>query len=293
MELKHIPVYKDNSYRACISAAFSFLYDNIRLILSRTWIYAVAFSFLISILSILFPSPLLFYSMMLENPYIIIGVFGVLLLFFVAQLVFHSSIVALLNKRTVRWNIWRNFKVFASMLVVVGAVSVVLMTLIFLVLKHTVVADNIYAMNAIAVVVYSMLLVIFIQPFVYGMMKYIMEPAAKLRQVFTAFYVSGLRRWGFIFAVLFIVGLFIYVASYAVTFPTLVLIYARNLSEAGVIEYGDASGLPSYFPYILFTICLITSFISLYIMAIIIFAAYYIYGSISVREEMTKTKKID
>lgn len=291
MELKQAPVYKNHGYRACISSAFSLFYDNIKNIVSHTWIYALAFSLLISICGILYPSPLCLYSMTLENPYIVIGLAGALLLFFVAQLVFHSSITSLLTCRPVKWNILRNFKVVASMLAIVGVISVVLIIATFFLVRNLAAPENLYVILLTVYVAYILLFFVFILPFAYGMMKYIMEPATKLKQVFTTFYVSGLKHWGLLFVVFMTVSFFIVIAKYAVMLPVLVLSYAAHVSETGVIEYGDVNGLPSYFSYMYFAVCLITSFISLYISTIIIFAALYVYGSVSVRDEIMNAKK--
>ncbi len=290
MELKQVPVYKNHGYRACISAAFSFFSDNIKIVLSHTWMYAAAFSLLISVSSVLFPSSRLLYSMILENPYIVIGVAVVMLLFFVAQLVFHSSIMSLLTCRSVMWNIWRNFKAVVSVSAVVMCLSAVFTAIAFLSVRHSVDASQIYKAMFLAVGILMLLVLIFALPFVYGMMKYIMEPETKLRQMFTGFYVAGPKHWGFLFVILVTVILFVCVSSHAVMLPAIIMSFAANVSEAGVIEYGDADGLPAYFPYMFFIITFITSFISLYINTIVIFAAYYIYGSVNVREEMTKTK---
>lgn len=290
MELKQVPVYKNHGYRACISAAFSFFSDNIKIVLSHTWMYAAAFSLLISVSSVLFPSSRLLYSMILENPYIVIGVAVVMLLFFAAQLIFHSSITSLLTSRPVRWNIWRNLKAVASVSALFMCLCAVFAAIAFLSARHDADASQVYVAIAIAVGILMLLTLIFALPFVYGMMKYIMEPETKLRQMFTGFYVAGLKHWGFLFVILVTVILFVCVSSHAVMLPAIIMSFAANVSEAGVIEYGDADGLPAYFPYMFFIITFITSFISLYINTIVIFAAYYIYGSVNVREEMTKTK---
>jgi len=81
--------------------------------------------------------------MILENSYIVIGVAVVMLLFFVAQLVFHSSIMSLLTCRSVMWNIGRNFKAVVSVSAVVMCLSAVFTAIAFLSVRHSVDASQI------------------------------------------------------------------------------------------------------------------------------------------------------
>jgi len=212
------------------------------------------------------------------------------LLFFVAQLFFHSSITALLTRRSMKWNLLRNLKAVACVLIVTGAVSAIIMSVVFLGVTYGTGAEHKPVL--LAMVTGAAVLFIFVAfiPLVYGMMKYIMEPDTKLWKVFTTFYAVGFRHCGFLLIVLVTVSLFTFAASLAVMLPSLVLSYAGIMSEIGVIKYGDPRGLPAYYPYLSFIISLITSFISLYINIINIFAAYYIYGSVCVRDSKMNAK---
>lgn len=291
MELKQAPLYKDHGYRSCISASFSLLTGNLKYIISKTWIYATAFSLLVSLLLVTMPSPMMMYTVLEQQPSRLINIVCLPMFIFVAQLFFHSSVTTLLTKRTLMWNIWRNFKAVISLVLLFSILTAVLTAAVFGALK----AWRPEALTPVAVlatgVAMFFLLFILLMPLPYSMMKYIMEPSCKLRRMISKDYMTGLKHWGYIFAVVLTLAICLWLLCFVVSVPSVVLTWANNVSESGVFLNGDESGLPSNFVYMRFAVSLVTMFVSSYINIVMIFAAYYIYGSITQREEMLKAQK--
>lgn len=291
MELKQSPVYKNHGYRASISAAFSMLYDNIKLILSKTWMYAAIYALLLGVCSVVMPVTPYGYADIAGNTLKMLCISGMPLLLVAAQLFFHSSITVLLTGRAMKWNLLRNLKAAAGIFFTVSVVAVLMTTAVFMVLKQVVPEDSALIAAVVSVSCLVLIMVILVIPFVYGMMRYIMEPDARLRSIFTTYYVAGMRHWGYLFAVMVTVAVIAFVSLYIMSLPAIVLSIAENTAMAGVYEYGDELSLSAYFPYMKFFTTVITSYVSLYISIAVIFAAYYVYGSINVREETAKAKK--
>lgn len=291
MDLKQAPLYKDHGYRSCISASFSLLTGNLKYIISNTWIYAVAFSVVVSLFAVMMPSPVTLPSVASEHPGKLVTLAFFPLFLFVAQLLFHSGITSLLTKRTLMWNVWRNFKAVISIAVLLFLLSAVLIASVLAVMKMCTPDSLTYYPVLAAVSVVMLFVLVLSVPATYSMMTYIMEPAVTLRRMMSKCYITGFRYWGYIFAVGLTVAVCQWFLGVVVSFPSLVLTWAGSISEYGIMLNGDEAGLPPYFVYMHFASLFVTTLISSYINIVIIFAAYYIYGSITRREELLEAQK--
>lgn len=69
--------------------------------------------------------------------------------------------------------------------------------------------------------------------------------------------------------------------------PLFIITIAQGVNQLGIID-GDQSGVPGYFPYLLFMTSVVTMFIFVYLSMWADFVLYYAYGSI---EAIEKEKK--
>jgi hypothetical protein len=113
----------------------------------------------------------------------------------------------------------------------------------------------------------------------------------KMRKSFFKAYKTGFRNWGFLFLVVFIIGLISLVIMALTTLPLIILSGAQGASLQGTIAFGDPSGMPSYFVWLFFLTTLITSFIMTFVSAWMLFTATYAYGSIEHNKQERRVAK--
>lgn len=97
-------------------------------------------------------------------------------------------------------------------------------------------------------------------------------------------YKTGLRRWGFLFLSVLLSAMICGVLFAIILTPLAIAIYSAASNEAGMAA-GDPSGLPSYFPYLLFLTSLICVYATLYVQTWQTFAMAFVHGSISYKHE--------
>ena len=95
---------------------------------------------------------------------------------------------------------------------------------------------------------------------------------------------KGMRRWGFIFLVVFMATLIGCVCYLFTSFPAIILSIAGNEANKGFL-YGDPYGLPSYIGWLSALVFLLIGFIQAYVMLSFLFPVYYMYGSIEAHEQ--------
>lgn len=96
-------------------------------------------------------------------------------------------------------------------------------------------------------------------------------------------YPVGLRRLGYILAVLLVEAVAILLVNFVVSIPSVVLMSANMLAQSGIIN-GDAVAMPSYMPALTLVVFIMAGFLSAYILLSVLFPWYYMYGAIETEE---------
>lgn len=283
--LKQAALDKSRSYISCLSEAHRMLFDNIRQIFSKTWIFVLV----LSILSATYFSIHIHAMLYGTNTALTTGICITAVATLCAQVVYLARVMFLINGRPMIWNIKRCTNITACY---IGFCFI--LTLIYAAITYGIVLSKGSVTLAELLPVFyifggvSFVIMLIMLPFIYVGLKYIMEPDSKLRKIITKSYVTGLRYWGFIFIALLLATLCTSICGALVSIPTLIVMAANALSVFGVNYLGDPTGLPSYFTVIQFTVVTFSSFICLYINIFAIFVCYFLYGSIETKEKEKK-----
>ena len=292
-------LYKSRNASKCVKAGYLFLSSNYKRIFKSIWLpallVAIAVAANVSMTVKSFQDPasaasLGFIGAALQ------GAFSVLLM--VGSVWLLAALYNLFNAEGLRPNIIKGVKLMILELLITIIVTIIvgLVVVGFVYLsKHTEVSspDDYKSFiikagcTAIGLIV---LLFVLSLPFVYFIPKYMMEKI-KMRKSFFKAYKTGFRNWGFLFLVVFIIGLISLVIMALTTLPLIILSGAQGASLQGTIAFGDPSGMPSYFVWLFFLTTLITSFIMSFVSAWMLFTATYAYGSIEHNKQERRVAK--
>lgn len=280
--LKQSAISKSRSYTACLSEAHRMLFDNIKLIFSRSWMYCAALAMILSAyLSIYINAMLYGYTTTLMWWAIFVSILALC-----AGVAYHARIMHLINGHSMKWNIIRYSTVTGCYIALVLLISLIYAAVIYgvVMVKQPV---NILQLQPLLITlagVYVVILLLLL-PYIYGIMKYLMEPECTLKEMIFKSYKAGMRHWGLIFIALFLTILCIMVCAMLVSIPMFIVTTANALSVFGVNFLGDPTGLPSYFIAIQVIVFALTFFIWAYINIFTIFVCYFLYGSIKTKEK--------
>lgn len=258
------------------------LFDNIRSIFSRTWIYCLALALVSAVYLSLYIHAMLYGS----STWLTVALCAVSLITLCAEIAYYARAMFVVNGQPMKWNIKR-----CTILTACYIASCIVMVFVYAAVFYGVtmakqpttlydMMPTFYILGGVSVVIYLLLL-----PFIYVGMKYLVETDSKLEKIIFKSYKTGLRHWGLIFTALFLATLCAIICAVLVSAPMFIVLAANSLSVYGVNFIGDPTGLPSYFTVIQFVVYALTFFIWAYINMFIIFVCYFLYGSITTREK--------
>lgn len=121
-------------------------------------------------------------------------------------------------------------------------------------------------------------------PMVYPNMRYVTTRDTRLFSILGSGYIQGLRRWGYLFAVLLVTLIFTFLALVITTLPSIVLMTANMKAQTGTLM-GDPLGMPGYMTWMSLIVFLLAGFIQCYVVLLLHFPAYYMAGSIEKQEQ--------
>mgnify|MGYP001280948414 CR=1 FL=1 len=280
--LKQASISKSRSYTACLSEAHRMLFDNIRSIFSRTWIYCLALALVSAAYLSLYIHAMLYGS----STWLTVALCAVSLITLCAEIAYYARAMFVVNGQPMKWNIKRCTILTACYIAFCIVMAFVYASVFYGVTMAKQPATlydmmpTFYILGGVSVVIYLLLL-----PFIYVGMKYLVETDSKLEKIIFKSYKTGLRHWGLIFTALFLATLCAIICAVLVSAPMFIVLAANSLSVYGVNFIGDPTGLPSYFTVIQFVVYALTFFIWAYINMFIIFVCYFLYGSITTREK--------
>lgn len=164
-------------------------------------------------------------------------------------------------------------------IIIVCAVSSAVLWVAYIYLLNSMGLETIELWKSLVIMSFFAVIVnIFMLPFIFPFMKYILNDNVKLADTLTSGYVTGLRRLHFILAVAFITMCVTVAAGTIIQLPTIILATANAQSIYGTV-YGDPLGMPDYMPVLTAATFFIAGFMQTYIRMSVLFPLYYAYGS--------------
>ncbi|MBQ9649280.1 MAG: hypothetical protein IJV25_02550 [Prevotella sp.] len=271
---------KDRSSRACISAGYRLYMSNFKRIFRASWLAALVFAALVSIGG----------TMMILRPQLALIA---LPLTIIIDALFTSYGFSVLKQHqesgTISWAAhWYSFDthvftrtlkawlcMIAISLIISCLIAVVSVTLINYLSTYTALAT---------IVVIALTVFVFILPLTYTNLRYILTDGTGYWSNLFGCYGKGMRRWGFIFLVVFMTTLIGWVFYVFTSLPAIILSMAGSEANKGFL-YGDPYNLPSYIGWLSALVFLLIGFIQAYVMLSCLFPLYYMYGSIEAHEQ--------
>ena len=141
----------------------------------------------------------------------------------------------------------------------------------------------------IAVFLLMLVAAVFLLPMVYPHIRFLTTRDTRLLPLLRTGYIQGLRHWGYIFTVLFVMLIVTAVVLTITELPAIVLVVASMKSQAGALM-GDPEGMPSYMSWLSFLVFTLSGFIQAYVVIAIHFPIYYMAGSIEQQEKQRNEK---
>ena len=274
---------KDRSGRACISAGYRLYMSNFKRIFRYSWMAALVFAIVTSISG----------TMLILRPRL--ALCSLLMMIFVEAL-FASYGFAVLKQHQQTGVInyspkWFNLDVHIFVRTLKAWLNLLLIYIVVtgLVAGITILSASylpLYTAIGLTGLV-GLLAFIFLLPLAYTNTRYVLTDGISYWQNLSERYGIGLRRWGFIFLVVFVTILFMSVISLLTSLPALILSIANQTATMGYIT-GDPLGMPSYIGWLAAVVFLLIGFIQAYVMLSFLFPIYYMYGAIDAHEKERK-----
>ena len=246
---------KDRSSRACISAGYRLYMSNFKRIFRASWLAALFFAALVSTGG----------TMMILRPQTALIV---LPLTMIIDALFFAYGFSVLKQHQDTGIIGRTPHWYSldSHIFVRTLIAWLCMLLISLIMGMLVGVAGVLLINSVT------------------NMRYILNDGIGYWSNLFSHYGKGMRRWGFIFLVVFMATLIGCVCYLFTSFPAIILSIAGNEANKGFL-YGDPYGLPSYIGWLSALVFLLIGFIQAYVMLSFLFPVYYMYGSIEAHEQ--------
>ena len=291
-------LYQIRSLGGCTKAAYELFVSNIATILKQTWLPAllVAIATTASLYMLLFTGAESFLS---PNLQAIITKFAILIVTFLCSVAFFSwhngIILSLITGQNRKQSIIRVAcvnAIYVAMdilfIAVIGAIFVFisLQQPPIQALKPTETAPmvNYFTVSLLVTLATIIIFAIAVIPLLYSSVQYLVEPKQKIFSIFTHGYLIGLKRWGFLFLLTFILNIIVTIILAICYLPISILTISQYMNLLGTF-IGDANTLPTLFPVIFIATSLLVQFIIVYVATGISMVYYYAYGSIEAQNK--------
>ena len=291
-------LYQIRSLGGCTKAAYELFVSNIATILKQTWLPAllVAIATTASLYILLFTGADSFLS---PNLQAIITKFAILIVTFLCSVAFfswHNGIILSLitgqNRKQSIIRVARVNAIYVAMDILFTAVIGAIFVFISLQqppiqsLKPTETAPivNYFTVSLLVTLATIIIFAIAVIPLLYSSVKYLVEPKQKIFSIFTHGNLTGLKRWGFLFLLTFILNIIVTIILAICYLPISILTISQYMNLLGTF-IGDANTLPTLFPVIFIATSLLVQFIIVYVATGISMVYYYAYGSIEAQNK--------
>ena len=291
-------LYQIRSLGGCTKAAYELFVSNIATILKQTWLPAllVAIATTASLYILLFTGAESFLS---PNLQAIITKFAILIVTFLCSVAFfswHNGIILSLitgqNRKQSIIRVARVNAIYVAMGILFAAVIGAIFVFISLqqppiqALKPTETAPivNYFTVSLLVTLATIIIFAIAVIPLLYSSVQYLVEPKQKIFSIFTHGYLTGQKRWGFLFLLTFILNIIVTIILAICYLPISILTISQYMNLLGTF-IGDANTLPTLFPVIFIATSLLVQFIIVYVATGISMVYYYAYGSIEAQNK--------
>ena len=291
-------LYQIRSLGGCTKAAYELFVSNIATILKQTWLPAllVAIATTASLYMLIFTGAESFLS---PNLQAIITKFAILIVTFLCSVAFfswHNGIILSLitgqNRKQSIIRVARVNAIYVAMGILFTAVIGAIFVFISLqqppiqALKPTETAPivNYFTVSLLVTLATIIIFAIAVIPLLYSSVQYLVEPKQKIFSIFTHGYLTGLKRWGFLFLLTFILNIIVTIILAICYLPISILTISQYMNLLGTF-IGDANTLPTLFPVIFIATSLLVQFIIVYVATGISMVYYYAYGSIEAQNK--------
>jgi len=304
---ENLQVFLPRSSRAAIRDGYRLYMGNFRKIFRASWITALVYAVVTSIVSALYIEQLpLFYiaqmmgqaapqSLLEKTAFSVLALCGGGLLLILVLVVLGSYAVSACAEHQAtqsisaphRWYgrldlkaLWRTAKLTGWMLIILLLMSMIVWGVTFVGWHYL---GQIARWALLFVVVLT--LIALLLPFYYVGLKYVLsEDKAHFLSMLGKAYATGLRHWGGFFIVGLIVGLITMVLALITELPANILMTANIQSQMGALQ-GDPLGVPGYMTWLNLVVFAIAGFIQAYVQLSMSFPLYYLYGSVEAGEK--------
>lgn len=301
-----MPLMSSRSAGSCVKAGFVLYADNFKKIFRASWIAALLYSVLFAVMGTLCVTelPRLFVAVIqtggtegvrVGTP--LIAVVALSVLGGVAEVLFYSCGLSLLRGHSKDGTIARTAKwyptdtraalrtVFAALWTVAFTFvpSLLLALLFHFKLRFALLNPGGNIAWLVLATVYIVVVTVLLLPFIYILMKYVLDDGVKMTGAVAKGYPMALRRCPFIMAVMFVNLCVILLFSFVIQQPAIILGTASLQANIGLL-YGDPLGMPKYITALTLGTFLLAGFIQAYIRMSLLFPTYYMYGSMESRE---------
>lgn len=291
-------LYQIRSLGGCTKAAYELFVSNIATILKQTWLPAllVTIATTASLYILLFTGAESFLS---PNLQAIITKFAILIVTFLCSVAFfswHNGIILSLitgqNRKQSIMRVARINAIYVAMgilfTLVIGAIFVFLLqqSVPAQALKSTETTPivNYFTISLLVTLATIIIFAIAVIPLLYSSVQYLVEPKQKIFSIFMHGYLTGLKRWGFLFLLTFILNIIVTIILAICYLPISILTISQYMNLLGTF-IGDANTLPTLFPAIFITTSILVQFLIVYVATVVSMVFYYAYGSIEAQKK--------
>lgn len=285
-------LYNSRSFSACIKAAYTLMLTNLKTILRRTWLPVLCYALVATLLTFINVPDKGIHDIGMSHPFLTLTLMAVsIVLFLVTTIWTISTVCGLLNDSTRKQNIRRS-----TLVVLMEALFLAIMGGLVMLSQQMLVTQSPQfpeaetaspSWTAVLPLAGIVILMVFLLPFFYSAMKYLMEKDSPLRAMFGHDYLTGFKHWGFLFLAGFISLIIVSIIMVITLIPFDVLLMAQITNQLGMLD-GDPNGAPDYFLALFIVITVISMFLVIYESLWIFLVNYYVYGSIRTQEKERK-----
>lgn len=282
-------LFSNRSVSGSIKAAYNLYCGDLKKVLRRTWLPALAFALVLTG-QIMFAVPnKSVYELGMSNIYVSLAAAVVLaIMAFVASSWLLAKIIAMLNANTAASYFRRVLAANAIFCLYVLLLLLILGEGLPLLSAKLTTAFKLGPESAAFVgtataIAIALLVTAAVIPLFYSSFKYIVDPSTPLLHVFGKDYATGFRHWGHLFLTCLIAGLILMVIVLVTMLPLWIILIAHITNQTGMLM-GDADGTPGYFIPMLATVTAATVFVAVYEAVWAVVVQYFVYGTITTQE---------
>lgn len=287
--MKNFELNKSRGATACIRAAYELFLDNIKTILRRLSLPALAVGISVSVCLTAYTPNKAINEWGLSHPTLTIALMTIaVVMAFLSFVWLTTATFTLLNEK----NFWKNMR--RCLMTYIGDIVYALLCIAFQLLCFNVIGQTLalhfadHATTALGVSYLTylflfLLLNIAFLPYYYSSTKYIYAHEMNIKDLFIKVYARGWKYLGHILLTVLLSSIIISLIILIVCAPFAIIFMAQASNQFGMLE-GDPSGAPSYLLGLLLIVSVVTWSILAFVFVWYFFVTVFLYGSIEAKE---------